>query len=360
MEKGTVRDKMKASLRFPQDIHLYGERDFTFFISYRMAQLFVSGVARYLGRGYRMCAIVCRSGKMGFYRSRSDELAFSRHVGEQCLQEPGHAEFMASRLKELSDALMLFIKRERSLAKEDYSRFLGMFDEQFAYHLAVFWAGDYIAGLQKGKEYAAIAGLLDHARVYNERIIPQVNDWIRRQGDAQYWTPEEVESSFARTPISSGELKRRKECAFIFGDRKGIYLSSGPQALRDAASLDRSAFRGVKRLMKSGRLEGLPVFPGIYRGRARIIDQFDKFSLVKKGEVIVAPMTRPHLNKYIRGAGAIVTDEGAVLCHAAIVARELKIPCVIGTKIATKVLHDGDIVEVDANKGIVRGLKAHG
>ncbi len=54
---------------------------------------------------------------------------------------------------------------------------------------------------------------------------------------------------------------------------------------------------------------------------------------------------------------AIITDEGGILCHAAIVSRELKIPCIIGTKIATKVLKDGDLVKVNADKGIVRILE---
>ena len=56
-------------------------------------------------------------------------------------------------------------------------------------------------------------------------------------------------------------------------------------------------------------------------------------------------------------AGAIVTDEGGLTSHAAIVSRELKIPCIVGTKIATKILKDGDIVEVDAENGIVRKIK---
>ena len=53
----------------------------------------------------------------------------------------------------------------------------------------------------------------------------------------------------------------------------------------------------------------------------------------------------------------IITDEGGLTCHAAIVSRELKIPCIVGTKIATKVLKDGDLVEADANKGIVKIIK---
>lgn len=72
---------------------------------------------------------------------------------------------------------------------------------------------------------------------------------------------------------------------------------------------------------------------------------------------MVAPMTRPDYNVCLRKAGAIITDEGSALCHAAIIARELKIPAIVGTKIATKVFKNGMSVEVDADKGIIRSLK---
>jgi len=77
----------------------------------------------------------------------------------------------------------------------------------------------------------------------------------------------------------------------------------------------------------------------------------------KAGDILVTGMTRPEFVALMRKASAIVTDEGGITCHAAIVSRELKIPCVIGTRIATKVLKDGDIVEVDAHKGIIKKLK---
>jgi len=67
-------------------------------------------------------------------------------------------------------------------------------------------------------------------------------------------------------------------------------------------------------------------------------------------------MTRPEHIVAMKKAKAIVTNEGGITCHAAIVSRELGIPCIIGTKIATKVLKDGDLVEVDAGQGIVKIL----
>ncbi|MEY2664432.1 MAG: hypothetical protein RIT04_240, partial [Candidatus Parcubacteria bacterium] len=75
------------------------------------------------------------------------------------------------------------------------------------------------------------------------------------------------------------------------------------------------------------------------------------------GSVLVTSMTRPEFVPLMKKAIAIVTDEGGITCHAAIVSRELKKPCIIGTKVATQVLKDGDMVEVDANSGIVRILK---
>ena len=75
------------------------------------------------------------------------------------------------------------------------------------------------------------------------------------------------------------------------------------------------------------------------------------------GDILVTGMTRPEFVPLMKRSAAIITDEGGITCHAAIISRELGIPCIIGTKVATQVLKDGDMVEVDADKGIVRILK---
>ena len=68
-------------------------------------------------------------------------------------------------------------------------------------------------------------------------------------------------------------------------------------------------------------------------------------------------MTTPEFLSAMKKVAAFVTDEGGIACHAVIVAREIKKPCIIGTKIATQVLKDGDEVEVDAEQGVVRILR---
>ena len=77
----------------------------------------------------------------------------------------------------------------------------------------------------------------------------------------------------------------------------------------------------------------------------------------KEGNIIISICTNPLLMPVLTKCSGIVTDEGGIMCHAAIVSRELKIPCIIGTKIATKVLKDGDEIELDAEKGIVKIIK---
>jgi pyruvate,water dikinase len=79
-------------------------------------------------------------------------------------------------------------------------------------------------------------------------------------------------------------------------------------------------------------------------------------SHLEAGEILVAPMTNPDWVPTIRRAAALVTDSGGMTCHAAIVARELGVPCVVGTRTATTTLHDGDLVTVDGGEGtITRG-----
>lgn len=105
-------------------------------------------------------------------------------------------------------------------------------------------------------------------------------------------------------------------------------------------------------------VKGLAVSVGAaVRGRVRIMLSTRDMSKFKTGEILVAPMTSPDYVPIMRKAKAIVTDVGGLMSHAAVVSRELKIPCIVGTKIATKVFKDGDWVEVDAGKGIVKKYK---
>jgi phosphohistidine swiveling domain-containing protein len=104
-------------------------------------------------------------------------------------------------------------------------------------------------------------------------------------------------------------------------------------------------------------IKGMTAQLGCVRGIARVILDTNEIKKVKSGDILVTYMTSPNFLQAMKLAAAFVTNEGGLTCHAAIIARELKKPCVIGTKIATKVIKDGDLLEVDANNGVVKILK---
>ncbi len=107
----------------------------------------------------------------------------------------------------------------------------------------------------------------------------------------------------------------------------------------------------------SNLIPGQVASRGYAKGSARLVIGEKDFGKFKDGEVLVTGMTRPEFVPLMKRACAIVTNEGGITCHAAIVSRELGKPCIIGTKNATEIIKDGDLIEVRANHGTVRILR---
>ncbi len=103
-------------------------------------------------------------------------------------------------------------------------------------------------------------------------------------------------------------------------------------------------------------IQGMVTCKGKVEGRAKIIKDRRDLAKIEDGDVLVTRLTTPDFIVAMKKAVAIVTDLGGITSHAAIVSRELGKPCIVGTGNATKVFKDGDMVEIDANKGIVRKI----
>jgi pyruvate,water dikinase len=95
----------------------------------------------------------------------------------------------------------------------------------------------------------------------------------------------------------------------------------------------------------------------VYEGTARVIADAADFGRIKKGDILVARSTSPYFNAVLPLVGAIVTDRGGQLCHAAIVSREYGIPGVVGTREATAIIRDGARIRVDGGAGSVEILE---
>ena len=160
--------------------------------------------------------------------------------------------------------------------------------------------------------------------------------------------------------LSRKEIEDRKKCFILhtFYNRKNLFFV-GDKALAYKAKKIKEEKISDNIIFVKGQVAN----KGIVSGSAMVIfvrdiKQFSKDSeAFEVGEILVTTMTSPVMMPIIKKAAAIVTDEGGICSHAAVSAREFNIPCIVGTKIATKVLKDGDLVEVDADKGVVKILK---
>ncbi len=132
------------------------------------------------------------------------------------------------------------------------------------------------------------------------------------------------------------------------------YCRKNKQCQQVYGSEAKKIFNDLVKALDKGELRGLIANKGVVIGKAKIVEVQADFSKVKKGDIIVANMTRPDYVPIMKLAGGIITNEGGITCHAAIVSRELNIPCIIGTQVATDVLKDGDVIEVDADNGVIR------
>lgn len=147
--------------------------------------------------------------------------------------------------------------------------------------------------------------------------------------------------------------ERKKGFAFISGYNGHYWFWDGDEA----RTLHNRFVASQTVLVESGnQIKGSGAFSGIVRGRVVVVHSLQELGKVKKGAILVTHATNVNFVPALKKVAGIITEEGGILSHAAIISRELRIPCVIGTKIATKVFKDGDIVEVDATKGIIKKI----
>lgn len=134
-----------------------------------------------------------------------------------------------------------------------------------------------------------------------------------------------------------------------------------PRGLAEITRLVLHAVKAMDAPVDLPPLNGVGVGDAPYKGRARVVTEAeDALCAMEPGEVLVAPFTNPAYNTVLGIAGAVVVEEGGVLCHAAVMARELHIPAVVGARGALAEIRDGDMVEVDPVAGVVRVLSAAG
>ncbi|MEK6921199.1 MAG: PEP-utilizing enzyme [Nanoarchaeota archaeon] len=166
--------------------------------------------------------------------------------------------------------------------------------------------------------------------------------------DLLYLSHKELLEIFTnkRDMLLKESAKRQKGWGFTLIKNKAQYYNN--KNLREIEESEEKIPVGVK---------GFAACKGIARGKAIVVKSVEDLERIQQDDILITHMTTTNFVPVLSKVAAIVTDEGGITCHAAIISREMNIPCIIGTKIATKAFKDGDIVEVDANTGIVRKIK---
>lgn len=132
-------------------------------------------------------------------------------------------------------------------------------------------------------------------------------------------------------------------------ERGKIYILQS----RDVTRLEEIKEREGEKITNAPLVKGYGASPGFASGIVRVVKDLSELNKIQKGDVLVTKMTSPDMVPAMEKSTAIVTDEGGATCHAAIVSRELGIPCIVGTTNATNILKDGMKITVDATHGIV-------
>jgi phosphohistidine swiveling domain-containing protein len=191
--------------------------------------------------------------------------------------------------------------------------------------------------------------LQSQAYCYFEVVLSEVG---RRLGlslrQVRYLLPQELKMALVRGYADIEQLNQRIKCCIYIMQNGKRKILVGKEANRFWRQVYQEKVMG-----KIKNLSGTIACTGRASGKVCIVNTPEDMVNMKPGRILVSFATSPNLMPAIRQAKAIVTDEGGLTSHAAIVSRELNIPCVIGTKFATQIFKNGDKVVVDANRGVV-------
>ncbi|MEW6723180.1 MAG: phosphoenolpyruvate synthase [Candidatus Micrarchaeota archaeon] len=174
---------------------------------------------------------------------------------------------------------------------------------------------------------------------------------ICRKIEEHYSYPQDIEYAFEKDNLYIVQARP----ITTLTDKRGLEKGTGGELVKSASAMQREAPRAQAGGAGAGKIivRGLGASPGMGMGRVKIVRSAKEIKNMEKGDVLVTEMTTPDFVPGMKKASAIVTDTGGMTSHAAIVSRELGVPCVVGTGNATATLKDGMDVSVDGSHGII-------
>lgn len=194
--------------------------------------------------------------------------------------------------------------------------------------------------------------IISQERLYARKLYTEIARRLNLSStEVPYLMRDELISAIRgeASVIDTQAIRDRMEMFIVSRDENGVEIITGDSAEK-IISKELSGHESPKENL----LKGVCASPGKASGKAKIVLGVQDASKVESGDILIAIQTTPDLLGAMKKSAAVVTEEGGLLCHAAIVSRELKIPCIVGVKKATDILKDGDLVEMDADVGSLK------
>ena len=295
--------------------------------------------------------LIIENGITAAYLPTKEYEQFGTHLAQTLSQNPKLIKQWAQKFKDAADNLTPKFQISADDLKKDNAMkdLLQAYTVYGAYQIACKAVVNFLAE----DIFEEASKIFEDARKYSETIykdaeklnktLISISPKVYSKSQLYAITLDELLSSKTDENI----LEQRHEKSAIIWTKKGFEFLYG----EDVDKIKQSWIENLS----GNTLKGTQAFEGLVKGKCKIINDFHN-AKINKGDILVTGMTDPNAVPLMKKAGAIITDAGGMLCHAAIVSRELEIPCIVGTKIATQVLKNGMQVEVDANMGVIRIL----
>lgn len=313
-----------------------------------------------MGYSFSKVLIDSKDGTSGCYLLDDDMDDFAKVLSDKISKNETVISEWAQKFKDRGDRLTALYKNDSEwfLDKDNYEHFINVLNSYGVYLVVVTQVVDRLSADQ----YEKYGPELESARKYTERILfdieEVVNNFLELIAIKENYNLKNVNCCSVEEVYNylAGDLLPDEVDLEKRNVRSAVYYSPKPRLL-SGEQAEKITKLFVEKVFDGKRLNGVSAHKGKIQGKCRVIVKYEKSVDIKEGDVLVTGMTDPRFVPIMEKTGAIITDAGGLLCHAAIVSREMKKPCIIGTKIATNILKDGDLVEVDADVGIVRILE---
>lgn len=321
---------------------------------------YYSSLMKYLEVGFSNSLFIHKKGTASFYLAKNEFEIFGKAMAEKAINDRPFMINQLETLKDNTDKINAVMEKLKGTipTEEQYQEFLFLYEKHLPFHNFMKKTVDFL----EGDNLSSLLPLFTEARLYSENVYSNTETFFRSVATAianktgysadffTCLTQEEFEKYILSQELPDTQiLNDRFSCSALYFEKGERNILLG----KDVELLEQKMLEIEK---STDVISGTSAFSGIVKGIVRIVPDPFKVEKFEEGDILVTGMTRPEFVPLMQKAGAIITDAGGVLCHAAISARELKKPCVVGTRISTKVLKNGDIVEVDADKGIIRKL----